>query len=397
MACIVGDETGLVKVVDLTKATIPKVSYQVGCQDRDDGVMGIVPGRHEGEYFVSHLGGKVTVMRGGQEGRGPIDAVDVEGTLLPPASPSAIHFDKASNSLITVDDEGNVQSVSVTETKDGSLTLDTTAGFVVTGPVTCVIFHTHEDWGLVIGVGGRQNEISMYKMSTGERVWGCRELPHCSLGLRQKVFPSAACVLGTGELFVTTGYKQLRTYELKGKARRPTIDWTPEWLDDVRIFCVRAYKDSEAIFADNTGSVYRVCMVKKQLLMKYRGCSGTARDVSIHPTLPFVISAGLPRKVYVHDINTGKLVSTCYLKQRLNTVLFCPADPFTDKYTHSEAEPGKTTEDPLNELWMDLKAAKKRKDTGSKPDEEGENETDKPTAGKKAKKRRVVVVKRKIK
>ena len=360
MACILGDETGLIKCVSLEKAALPSVGYQVGVQDRDCGVRSIVEGRRRGEYFASHQNGTVTVLSGAEDGTMPCDSFEMDGTLLPCVSASAMYFDKETSLLSSLDDEGNVQSALISEVS-GGLNLESVAGFEVEGATSAVHFFKSEKWGVCLATGGRNTEVRVHQISTGKVVWRAKELPNCSLGLQRKIFPTTACILGNGELFVSTGFNELRRYDLssvKPKDRRPLIDWVPEFLKnvEVRFFCAQAYKETEVILADNTGSVFRIDVVSKILLMKYRGGAGTARSISVHPTLPFLASAGLARYLYVHDIESGKMVSTVYLKQRLNAAFFLPGHPFKDKYTHAIDESGNTVtaEDVTNEVWMDL-------------------------------------------
>ncbi|KAJ9468076.1 hypothetical protein DIPPA_34484 [Diplonema papillatum] len=379
MACITGDETGLLKVVDLTRASLPKVSYQVGVQERNQGVCGIVQGRKErSEWIVGHANGSVTVLRGGvpaEEGGVPTDAKQIEGTLLPSATPTALFFDPDTAQLSTVDCDGHVQTARLDDDEEtGETKLVSVGGFEVQAPITVVHFFktdTHFGGGVFVVIGGRSNEVAVYRVANGRRVWQAKELPHNVLGLREKVFPSAACILGNGELFVATGYLELRRYDLADKKnRRPAMNWSPEWLDSVRFFCAQARGEAEVFLADNTGSVYRVDAVGKKLLAKYRGVSGTPRALSLHPSLPFLAVAGLSRKVHVFDINTSKQVSVLYLKQVMNAVLFLHPDPFLDRYSHDDATEGRTKEDVANEAWFDLKKVHRRK----RPAEEIEEE-----------------------
>eukprot|EP01063_Lacrimia_lanifica_P014180 TRINITY_DN2081_c0_g2_i1.p1 TRINITY_DN2081_c0_g2~~TRINITY_DN2081_c0_g2_i1.p1 ORF type:complete len:443 (+),score=157.66 TRINITY_DN2081_c0_g2_i1:53-1330(+) len=419
MACIVGDETGLLKVVDLSKASNPRVAYQTGSQDRNYGVMGIVPGPRTGDYFVSRLNGNVTLLKSGGTGV-PCEAAEVEGTLLPCVIPTALFYDADADQISSVDDQGHVQTVKVSANELGEVAIETVGGFEVDCPnLAAVMFFKDTHWGVCVCVGGRDKEPAVYRIQTGKKVWEAKELPHCSLGLRPKRFPTTANILGNGELFISTGYRELRRYMLhpppaadgtpqklskkdRANFRAPMMNWVPEWLDDVRFFAARPHGKTEAVLADNTGSVYRVDAVSKQLLMKFRGVSGTIRSVTIHPTLPYVASVGLSRRLEVHDLNSGKMVVQPYLKQIINCGLFLPPPPFADKYTHAVDEAGMpvTKEDESNAVWVDMKVAKKRKNGApvtSAPTEpeapeepEGSEESPAPPAKKRKVARRVV-------
>ena len=402
MACIVGDETGLLSVVSLQKASLPTVQYRVGVQDRDFEVTAVIEGRNNNEFFVSHRNGTVTVLRGAEGGEAPTASFEMEGTLLPSSNPYSLHFDKEASQITTLDEEGNVQTANVLPSSTG-LRLDSVSGFEIDSPLSAVAFFNVKKWGLCIAVGGREREIHIYQVTTGEKVWKARELPHCSLGLRRKVFPTCAGLLGTGELYTITGYMQFRRYDLDNEEnKRPVMDWIPDFLKEceVRFFTSQAYKQSEVICADNTGSVYRIDLVSKQLMMKYRGCAGTARHITVHPTLPFVASAGLSRYLYVHDLSTGKMVSKMFLKQRLTSAFFLPALPFLDKYTHTIDATGatKTSEDFTNEVWLGLESAKEKpsKKKNSRTKQEAEEE-EAPEETQPLKKRKKVIVRRVVK
>ena len=401
MACIVGDETGLLKVCDLGRAALPRIGYQCGVQDRETSVMGLTAGRRDGEYVAVHNDGSVTLLRGAEGGVMPTNDIIVDGTLLPCATPTSLYLNRENCELSSIDDEGNVFTARLDETDDG-FELTPLRSFTVKGPVSAVAFFLYKE-SVCLAVGGRENDLKVFNIQDGSMRWQAKELPHCSLGLRQKVFPSAVCLLGNNELFVATGHQELRRYDLesKGKKARPISNWKPEWLAIVRFFCAVADpRDEESVFlADNTGSIFLVNVVKQKLTMKFKGISGSAREISPHPTLPFIMSVGLSRRIYVHDVNNGKLVSEFYVKQKLNVGKFLPADPFLDKFTHTEKG---TTPDEANELWMDIKVAKKRKDqkngaNNEPPRAEEAQEEDAEAETKSVLKRRKVVVKKRKK
>eukprot|EP01061_Rhynchopus_euleeides_P007252 TRINITY_DN16230_c6_g1_i1.p1 TRINITY_DN16230_c6_g1~~TRINITY_DN16230_c6_g1_i1.p1 ORF type:complete len:437 (+),score=158.32 TRINITY_DN16230_c6_g1_i1:217-1527(+) len=400
MACITGDETGLLRVVSLEKASLPKTVFQVGVQDRDTEVLALVEGRARGEYFAAHRNGTVTCLRGSSAGEGiPTESYEAMGTLLPPTISSALFFDKETSELATIDDEGNLQ-IALVKGAGNTLELESVRAFEINSPLSVVLFFKSEKWGLSVAVGGRDREVHVYQASTGEKVWKAKELPHTNLGLRRKVFPTGACILGNGELCTVTGYLELRRYNMYDEEnRRPLMDWKPDFLkeQEVRFFTALPFRQEEIICGDNTGGIYRINAVSKQLMMKYRGCSGTARQIAIHPTLPFLASAGLSRYLYVHDIESGKMVSKAYLKQRLNATFFLPGQPFLDKYTHTVDEEGnkRTEEDVNNAVWMDLAPAAEKP---AKRSRAAKGEAVEPEASKSPAKKRIVrrVVKRKL-
>ena len=59
------------------------------------------------------------------------------------------------------------------------------------------------------------------------------------------------------------------------------------------------------------------------------GPGGSIRQLSMHPTLPYLACVGLDRKMWTWDVNKRKMMDCVYLRQRLNCLLFCDDESWT--------------------------------------------------------------------
>ena len=86
---------------------------------------------------------------------------------------------------------------------------------------------------------------------------------------------------------------------------------------------------------------------------------GSIRDLECHPTRPYVASVGLDRYLRIHDMNTRRLVSKMYLRQRVNAVLFtgdaCVVEDQEDLTTdETSKEKEEDEEEEEDSIWSRL-------------------------------------------
>lgn len=146
-----------------------------------------------------------------------------------------------------------------------------------------------------------------------------------------------------------TAYKQVQIYDIRTSSstttRRPVL-YTPEQLLSHRITTLCQLPDGNTLaVGDSIGDCHLLDMRKmhsgKQFSAKFKnakeeiglgrlvGPGGSIRQLSMHPTLPYLACVGLDRKMWTWDVNRRKMMDCVYLRQRLNCLLFCDDESWT--------------------------------------------------------------------
>ena len=201
------------------------------------------------------------------------------------------------------------------------------------GPLTCMVSGPPSSG--VVAVGGKERELGLYDLSTGEATWEARNVPHDKLSLRQPVWVTAVHFLdgdeegGAGKIVaIGTGYKQVRIYDIRVSSRRPVRVMDLPEGHRITAFCSGKSSSSgsnQLVSGDAGGTVYRLDVGKMAVVGRMEGPAGSIRGLVRHssPSLPFIALAGLDRMARVYDLRKPrKEAFRFYLKQRLTAVLF---------------------------------------------------------------------------
>lgn len=353
MRIITADETGLVKVVRLESGECLAIS--TGEQARAHAVRGIcydhttvssTSSRHNFGPFarihVARLAGAVEtwdVSQSEREGKnGSACALSLRGaavdccpaapvalTCLPPTSASSSETSR----VLTCNGEGEVQISSMAA--DGSLSNDTkSARFSIRGPISAAttVGTGGSGSGLALAAGGKENDLKMWDISTGQCTWKAKNVPHDFLDMRQPVWITALCRLagpeshsGTGPqpIVAGTAHRQLRLYDARAQ-KRPThsVDADEHGITTMAV----APGDEEVVVADTAGLVRVLDLRTMKWGRRFEGPAGSVRGLAFHPTLPVLACVGLDRMARVYDFRSREQKFQIYLKQRLNAVLF---------------------------------------------------------------------------
>ena len=195
--------------------------------------------------------------------------------------------------------------------------------------------------GRVALAGGMEHDACLLDLATGAVTWQAKNVAQDHLQLRQPVWVSAAAFLrggggggsdgsgGGGDnggscFAVGTAFKQLRLYDARAETRRPVAQ--VQEVGDFGVTALALLADgTRAVVGDKGGGLHAWDLRRLNApVAKFAGNMGSVRSLGLHPTLPYLASAGLDRTARVFSLKTGKLVHTSYLKQRLGAVLFDP-------------------------------------------------------------------------
>ncbi|CAI5741490.1 unnamed protein product [Hyaloperonospora brassicae] len=179
----------------------------------------------------------------------------------------------------------------------------------------------------VIGVGGKEHDLNLWSLETQQVLFKAKNVTHNKLDMRVPVWVKDLRFLSTPgtsnghRVVVGTGYQCVRIYDTNTK-RRPVQQLDKFGEHPIQSLCVSP-NETQVYVGDTAGNLDILDLRTLKHMGRCTGPVGSIRDISCHPTLPFIAAVGLDRMVHVFDVNTRKHRHVIYAKQRLNCVLFC--------------------------------------------------------------------------
>ncbi|KAE9032961.1 hypothetical protein PR003_g9675 [Phytophthora rubi] len=337
MRVLVGDETGLLKSIELEKNEQRVLSSRTQPQARSRGIQrlswyadereaanfqrNVVLARADGvveSYEAAHGKG----LSAAREPDWSWDAPDKTQTKTRCVGLDVIH---KFGSVVQCSDSGDVLVRSTLQDSGKP------ASFNVGGVLNIMRLEAASQ--TVIGVGGKEHDLNLWSLETQQPLFKAKNVTHDKLDMRVPVWVKDLRFLSTPgnnnghRVVVGTGHRHVRIYDTNTK-RRPVQQLDNFGENPIQSICVSP--DETRVYVGDTGGNLDILDLR---ILKHMGrCTGpvgSIRDISCHPTLPYIAAVGLDRMVHVFDINTRKYRHTIYAKQRLNSVLFC-ADGLKD-------------------------------------------------------------------
>ncbi|TMW68939.1 hypothetical protein Poli38472_001095 [Pythium oligandrum] len=176
-----------------------------------------------------------------------------------------------------------------------------------------------------IATGGKERDLNIWSLERQEAIFKAKNVTHDKLDMRVPVWVKDLHFLSQGSsnghrVVVGTGHRHLRLYDTNTK-RRP-VQQIEFGEYPINAMCVSP-DETRVFVADTTGCLDIFDLRMLRHMGRLTGPNGAIRDIACHPTLPYVAAVGLDRFVHVFDVNTRKYQHMIYAKQRLNAVLFC--------------------------------------------------------------------------
>ncbi|RLN50033.1 hypothetical protein BBJ29_002765 [Phytophthora kernoviae] len=187
----------------------------------------------------------------------------------------------------------------------------------------------------VIGLGGKEHDLNLWSLETQQMLFKAKNVTHNNLDMRVPVWVKDLRFLSSGSsnghrVVVGTGHRHIRIYDSNTK-RRPVQQLDSFGENPVQSICVSP-DETRVYVGDTAGNLDILDLRTLKHMGRCTGPVGSIRDIACHPTLPYIAAVGLDRMVHVFDVNTRNYRHTIYAKQRLNSVLFC-ADGVKDMPT----------------------------------------------------------------
>jgi ribosome biogenesis protein NSA1 len=179
-----------------------------------------------------------------------------------------------------------------------------------------------------VAVGGKELDVHVWDVETQTATFKARNVKHDFLDMRVPVWVTDLGILSAAEhkgkahhmIATGTAYGQVRVYDTRAQ-RRPIHDWNLEGGLG-HLTAVLPLPNNSLLVADTVGRLLRMDLSTGKCIASYRGSGGSLRALAAHPTEPVIAAAGLDRTVRVYDMLTRKTISRTYVKQRVTSLVF---------------------------------------------------------------------------
>lgn len=171
----------------------------------------------------------------------------------------------------------------------------------------------------IIATGGQENPLKLFDLEKKVNFFTAKNVPHDWLQLRVPVSVADLCFLNNSELIVTVGkFGHIRMYDPKAQ-KRPVINLEMKNEHDKALTTISpSTQDKQVVCGTGKGRMNLVDLRKsKGILNTYKGAVGAVTCVGVSKTDSCVISTSLDRYLYVHDLNSKKLLKKVYLTSKL--------------------------------------------------------------------------------
>ena len=176
--------------------------------------------------------------------------------------------------------------------------------------------------GAVVALGGKGqgNDLKMWDVEAQKMSFKAKPPPPNWLGYRAPPWVSALHFVPNTDhksVLVGTGEHQLRLYDVRAD-KRAVVDMS---VGEAVITSLALSHDANTAYvANNHGQLNSVDLRKRALFAKFKGNSGSIRQIVVHPTEPLIATAGLDRYLRVYSLDTRKCMAAAYMKQALSGV-----------------------------------------------------------------------------
>lgn len=342
---VVGDETGLLKVVGENHNL-----FSFGEQNRSNGVVDICADDDDSQCFsVLRVNGMLERWQ-----------VDIEQSMpvLRLLKSSSTTLDKP---LTILNGKKSVHSCAIVVGSDGRVmlhdrkALSSIGEYNVSSPLSAAY-----SFGSHFVVGGKEADAEIFDIASGESSWKAKNVPNDKLNLRVPIwitcFDGLTSPSDTFKFVTGTAYKHVRLYDTKA-GNRPTLSYDID--TQYAITSIKMSKDEKSFYvADGGGNLFEHDISTGRRLHTLKGCTGALRDVILTKDGNSLISVGLDRYLRAFDCKTGKSATKVYMKCRLNSVaeLQCGFSDLTgeDNGSESNDDDEEPSEDQFSELESDF-------------------------------------------
>ncbi|RNF07063.1 ribosome biogenesis protein NSA1 [Trypanosoma conorhini] len=317
MACVTGDDTGLVKVWDVTKSSGATIAFSYGEQSRKRGIAGMC-------WMDSSTTKLVFSMNDGV-----VSVLDLEERKLLRSKkmglvaglPNGLAFVK--DKLVMVAKDGKLL-IADASFEEGNI-------LKCNGPVEA--FHIHRKFGM-FAMGGQDNDLCVYDVSAEDvsiPLFKAKNVRDHVLDVPYPVYVTGTCIINPFVFCTTTAYHQVRFYDRRS-SERPVQEFEISREIERRPTTLMQWNCNKFLIGEASGDIHLYDTRRGfASRAKLRGGVGSVRSMAKHPAGHQLLGvAGLDRKARIYHVPTGKLLMTMYAKQKVSTILFDRHLPLAD-------------------------------------------------------------------
>lgn len=159
----------------------------------------------------------------------------------------------------------------------------------------------------LLAVGGREkeNHLQIFDLTTQEKVFGSKNVPHDTLQLEVPVWDCDIAFIDEHCLATCSRHGYIRFYDRRVQ-RRPMLNYT-----DKKDFAFTTMAESNGVLFVGTtiGGLFGFDQrTLKTPLHTYKGFTGSITDVGVDPSGKFVYTSSLDRYVRVHGVDNTHLL-----------------------------------------------------------------------------------------
>ena len=319
MSCITGDDTGLVKVFDISKASGSELKFSYGSQCRERGIAAFTwTSRDTTQALCNMCDGTVSLFD--MKSQLFLSTVKI-GAVAATASGLGVIRDE----LVVVQKDGAIVFTHWDPAKSEQRRV-----LVGSGPVEGV--HINRRYGL-IACGGKENNLCVWSADAerAEPLFCAKNVRDHVLDVPFPVYVTGTCVVSSHVFCAVTAYHEVRFYDRR-VSERPVQEYPISREIERRPTAVMQWNCNKFLIGEASGDIHLYDTRRGfASRAKLRGGTGSVRCMVKHPAgYQLLAAVGLDRKARIYHVPTGKLLSTLYLKQKGTAVLLDNQQPFAD-------------------------------------------------------------------
>lgn len=317
MSCVTGDETGLIKVWDISRSSGATVRFAYGEQDRRKAVMSMCwLDSSTNSISVSLKDGSLNLMN--IDDKKIIRTKNV-GIVAELSSSMAYMKEK----LVLVGSKGDI----------GLFDLELNELRKINGRGAVDASHLNRKYGM-LAVGGKDNNLSVYDMNGDditEPVFCAENKRDHVLDVPFPVYLTGTCIMNPFVFCCCSAYHEVLFYDRRA-SNRAIQEFEIAREIDKRPTKLLQWNCNKFLIGEASGDVHLYDTRRGfSSRAKLRGGTGSVRSMAKHPAGHQILGvAGLDRKARLYHVPTGKLLMSLYTKQKCNCVLLDKNMPLTD-------------------------------------------------------------------
>ena len=337
MSCITGDETGLVKVWDISHSSGGVLKYTQGEQKRSNGITAmcwldelenntVLYNTKDGYFHTMHVN-----TTSENNFSWVSDSVAACSSGLKVVRGKCILVTKMGdiciNNLVDCKESVTINSIKNLDTSAFSSSSNIIRSG---GDIHCVDIHQRYN---LVALAGKETDLKVWDISQGyeKPFFEAQNVEDHILGVPYDIYVTGCCIIQPHVYGVCTAFHDVRFYDAR-VSHRPVSQYKIEREIERRPTCMLQWNDNKFLISEASGDIHLYDTRRGfKSRAKFKGGTGSVRCMVKHPSGCQLIGAvGLDRKARIYHVSTGKLLQSIYLKQRGQAFLFNKDLPFKD-------------------------------------------------------------------